>query len=418
MLAALEVVLAPRVIVLRNDTPARALEGLDTHVRAVKGEIPARLALEENGMRYFADLGQGQKTGWYYDQRDNRAFMAGLAKGRSVLDAYSYAGGFALKAAQAGAREVVALDSSAPALALGEEAAAANKLSARIRFVKADVFEELERLAAAGETFDVVIADPPPFVKARKDLEPGAKAYRKLARLAAAVTAPGGFLLLASCSHNMPPDRFALECAIGIARAGRQAALLRQAGAAPDHPVHPMLLETAYLKTSGLRAGLDCRSGGRRCSGCNFAILGVQLCRAPPTSQRFHVVTHRSGCHQGSRSHAHLLDHQDRGDDPGRDRRRHRHHDDGTGAISLGTAIFLSLLVGLVIWQTAAKKFHPFLYWATIVASTTAGTTLADFADRSLGHRICRRLDRPAARSDRNAGGLGTGRWARSRWTR
>ncbi len=249
MLAAIEAVLAPATIILRNDTPTRALEGLDSYVRAVKGEMPARLALEENGVRYFADLGHGQKTGWYFDQRENRAAMAALANGRSVLDAYCYAGGFALAAAKAGAREVVALDSSAPALALGEEAAAANKLSDRTEFVKADVFEELERLAAAGETFEVVIADPPPFVKARKDLEPGAKAYRKLARLAAAVTAPGGFLLLASCSHNMPPDRFALESAVGIARAGREAALLRQAGAAPDHPVHPMLLETAYLKT-------------------------------------------------------------------------------------------------------------------------------------------------------------------------
>jgi len=248
MLAGLDAAIAPATVVLRNDTPSRALEGLKNEVRAAKGEMPGRLALTENGVRYFADLAHGQKTGWYYDQRENRAFMAGLAKGRSVLDAYSYAGGFALQAAKAGAREVVALDSSAAALALGEEAAAANKLSGRTKFVKADVFEELERLAAAGEKFDIVIADPPPFVKAKKDLEPGAKAYRKLARLAASVTAPGGFLLLASCSHNMPPDRFALECAIGVARAGREASLLRQAGAAADHPVHPMLLETAYLK--------------------------------------------------------------------------------------------------------------------------------------------------------------------------
>jgi 23S rRNA (cytosine1962-C5)-methyltransferase len=114
--------------------------------------------------------------------------------------------------------------------------------------VKADVFEELERLAAANERFDIVIADPPPFVKSRKDLEPGAKAYRKLARLAASVVAPNGFLLLASCSHNIAPERFAQECAIGISRAGRRAALIHQAGAGPDHPVHPMLPETAYLK--------------------------------------------------------------------------------------------------------------------------------------------------------------------------
>jgi 23S rRNA (cytosine1962-C5)-methyltransferase len=114
--------------------------------------------------------------------------------------------------------------------------------------VKADVFEELERLATAGERFDIVLADPPPFVKSRKDLEAGARAYRKLARMAALVTAPGGILLVASCSHNIPPDRFAAECGTGVARTGRRASLIRQAGTGPDHPVHPLLPESAYLK--------------------------------------------------------------------------------------------------------------------------------------------------------------------------
>jgi 23S rRNA (cytosine1962-C5)-methyltransferase len=247
LLTALGKTIAPANIVLRNDTPSRALEGLDEYVRTAKGEA-SRIALEENGVRYFADLAGGQKTGWYFDQRDNRLFMAPLAKARSVLDAFSYTGGFGIAAAKAGAREVVCLDSSAPALALAEDAAAANGVSCK--FVKADVFEELERLAAAKESFDIVIADPPPFVRARKDLEPGAKAYRKLARLAAAVVAPRGFLLLASCSHNISQERFAVECAAGIARANRRCALIRQAGAGPDHPVHPLLPETAYLKAN------------------------------------------------------------------------------------------------------------------------------------------------------------------------
>jgi 23S rRNA (cytosine1962-C5)-methyltransferase len=245
ILAALDVRLKPRTIILRNDAPARALEGLESYVRAAKGE-GARIAVEENGARYVADLALGQKTGWYYDQRDNRAFIAMLAKGKSVLDAYSYTGGFGILSAKAGASEVVCLDSSAPALALAEESARASKVT--IKPVKADVFEELERLAAAGESFDIVVADPPPFVKSKKDLEPGAKAYRKLARLAAAVTAPNGFLLLASCSHNIAPERFAAECAAGIARTGRAASLIRSAGAGPDHPVHPALPESAYLK--------------------------------------------------------------------------------------------------------------------------------------------------------------------------
>jgi len=246
---ALEAVLAPTAVILRADAPSRALEGLESYVRAEKGEA-GRIAVEENGARYFADLGPGdkigQKTGWYYDQRDNRAFIAGLAKGKTVLDAYSYTGGFGIAAARAGAKEVVCVDSSEPALKLAEDSAAANAVS--IKPVKSDVIQELERLAAQKEKFDIVVADPPPFVKAKKDLEPGARAYRKLARLATDVTAPGGFLLLASCSHNIPVERFAAECAAGILRGGRRATLIRSAGASPDHPVHPMLPESAYLK--------------------------------------------------------------------------------------------------------------------------------------------------------------------------
>lgn len=245
LLQALEAVVKPKTVILRNDAPSRALEGLDSQVKTVKGE-GRRIAVEENGARYFADLAEGQKTGWYYDQRDNRAFIAGLAKGKTVLDAYSYTGGFGILAAKAGAKEVVCLDSSAPALAIAEESARANGVT--IQAVKADVFEELERLKAAGERFDIVVADPPPFVKSKKDLEPGAKAYRKLTRLAADVTASGGVMMIASCSHNIPPERFAQECAQGLLRAHRQAAMIRQAGAGPDHPVHPLLPESAYLK--------------------------------------------------------------------------------------------------------------------------------------------------------------------------
>jgi 23S rRNA (cytosine1962-C5)-methyltransferase len=240
--AALDETVAPKTIVLRNDTPSRGLEGLPSYVSGDAG----RILVEENGARYFADPAGGQKTGWYYDQRDNRAFMASLAKGKSVLDAYCFSGGFAVLAARAGAKEAIALDSSQPALSLAEEAAAAN--NAKVSFVKTDVFEKLEQLGAQNEKFDIVVADPPPFVKSRKDLEAGAKAYRKLARLSAAVIAPGGFLLLASCSHNIDVERFASECAIGIARVGRKASVIRQAGAGADHPVHPMLPESAYLK--------------------------------------------------------------------------------------------------------------------------------------------------------------------------
>jgi 23S rRNA (cytosine1962-C5)-methyltransferase len=248
IVAALKAVAAPANIVLRADTPVRELEGLPSYVRVAAGEMPAQIAIEENGTRYFADPQGGQKTGWFFDQRDSRAFVAALSHGRSVLDVYCHTGGFALAAAHAGAREAIGLDSSAAALALAEDAAAANGVRGLCRFVKADAMEELERLGAAGEKFDFVVCDPPPFVRARKDLESGARAYRKLARLAAQVTAPGGFLMLASCSHNMPADRFRMETATGVTRTGRRASLIRDAGAGPDHPIHPMLPETAYLK--------------------------------------------------------------------------------------------------------------------------------------------------------------------------
>ena len=248
ILEALEKVVGPDTVVMRADSPARGHENLRSFVRTAKGVPPTRVAIEENGTRYFADILSGQKTGWYFDQRGNRGYAASLARGRSVLDVYCHSGGFALATARAGAREVNGLDSSTAALALAEEGAAANAVSAICRFVQVDAMEELKRLASAREMFGIVICDPPPFVKSRKDLEPGARAYRKLARLGARVTEPGGFLILASCSHNMPPDRFRMECAAGIARAERRASLIREAGSGSDHPIHPMLPETAYLK--------------------------------------------------------------------------------------------------------------------------------------------------------------------------
>ena len=247
IVAALDRTLRPAAIVLRSDSPARSLEGLELYSRCAKGDAPGRIALEENGARYFADPARGQKSGWYYDQRENRLFMARLPAS-SVLDAYCYSGGFAVLAALMGAVSVTGLDSSEPALALAAEAAAANDVSGTCRFLRCDVLEELERMYADGQRFEVVICDPPPFARSRKDLEPAARAYRKLARMAAGLVEAGGFLFLASCSHTVSAERFSQECGAGIARAGRTAGLIRSAGAGPDHPVHPMLPESAYLK--------------------------------------------------------------------------------------------------------------------------------------------------------------------------
>jgi 23S rRNA (cytosine1962-C5)-methyltransferase len=248
LLGAVEQVLAPASIVLRNDSAARALEGLPPATRIVKGAIEGPVPLNENGHCFFADLAEGQKTGWFYDQRDNRAAVAQLAAGRRVLDVYSYAGGFAVLAACAGAGEVVAVDRSERALALAEQAAQANDVGQRCRFVKAEAFAELERLAGLGEPWDIVVADPPAFVKSKKDLNQGARGYRKLARLASTLVAPSGFLFIASCSHHVDVPLFAEQVRRGLADAGRSGRILRTVGAAADHPVHPQLPESAYLK--------------------------------------------------------------------------------------------------------------------------------------------------------------------------
>lgn len=252
LVAALERVLSPTTILLKDDSPARAQEGLPPGERLAKGEAPGVIAVEENGATYFADLSQGQKTGWFFDQRENRAWIArfagGLAGGGRVLDGYSYSGGFTIQAALAGAAEVLALDRSEAALALAKRAAEVNGVAERCRFEKAEVFQRLAQMKGEGRAFELVLVDPPAFVKTRKDLVQGLKGYRKLARLAAQLVSPGGVLFIASCSHHADPANFAQAVAGGLSDAGRSGRILQMSGAAPDHPVHPQLPETAYLK--------------------------------------------------------------------------------------------------------------------------------------------------------------------------
>ena len=249
ILAALDKIVAPRQMLLRCDSPAREFEGLPAYVKMAKGELEGPVELREGGLRFLADPREGQKTGWFYDQRDNRAAVARLSAGARVLDLYSYTGGFALAAAAAGARAVVAIDRSEAALDLARQSAALNGLAEPCSFRRAEVFEELGRLAKAGERFDVVIADPPAFVKSKKDLGQGTRAYRKLARLSAALVKPGGFLFVASCSHNMPVEEFDRQVNRALVDLSREGRILRAAGAAGDHPLHPALPESAYLKS-------------------------------------------------------------------------------------------------------------------------------------------------------------------------
>ena len=245
---ALDRLLAPRTIVLRNDSPVRELEGLTQEVRIVKGALDGPIELVENDVTFLIDPLEGQKTGWYYDQRENRAFVARLARDQTVLDLYSYSAGFGLQAAAAGAESVLALDRSQLGLDLATASAERNGLAARLETAREDAFAALERLAADKRRFGIVVADPPAFVRSKKDLKPGLRGYRKLARACGPLVAEEGILAISCCSHNVPEEEFADEVRRGLRDAGRGGRLLRRAGAGPDHPSHPALPESAYLK--------------------------------------------------------------------------------------------------------------------------------------------------------------------------
>jgi 23S rRNA (cytosine1962-C5)-methyltransferase len=249
VLDALGDLLKPEAIVLRNDSPARALEGLDCDAKVARGSLQEPNLVRENDAVFRVDLLTGQKTGWFYDQRANRRFVASLARDARVLDLYCYTGGFAVQAARGGAGAVFGIDRSEPALALAAEAAEHNGVAAICTFRRGEAFAEAARLAAAGKRFDIVIADPPAFAKSRREVPAALRGYRKLARLAASVNATGGIMFVASCSFNVGPAEFAESVQRGLGDAGRSCRVLRVAGADADHPIHPALPETAYLKT-------------------------------------------------------------------------------------------------------------------------------------------------------------------------
>jgi 23S rRNA (cytosine1962-C5)-methyltransferase len=249
VLDALGEVLSPETIVLRNDSSVRALEGLPLETRVATGRLDGPVTVHENGAVFHADVLAGQKTGWFFDQRDNRRFIAPLARRTRFLDLYCFTGGFAIQAARAGAIAVLGIDRSEPTLALAAEAAEMNGVGATCSFRRGEAFAEAGRLAAEGERFDVVIADPPAFAKSRREAAAALRGYRKLARLAASVTASGGSLFIASCSFHVGAADFSEAVRRGLADAGRTGRILRAAGADADHPVHPALPETAYLKT-------------------------------------------------------------------------------------------------------------------------------------------------------------------------
>jgi 23S rRNA (cytosine1962-C5)-methyltransferase len=247
---AIESLVAPRGILLRGAERGLAkLEGLHLPDRVLRGTEPAGpVFVMEHGLRFGVDLAEGQKTGFYLDQRDNRQAAATYARGRRVLDMFSYSGGFALACAVAGrAASVLAVDTSAKATALVEANAALNGV-ANVAAETADAFEKLDALAAAGETFGMVVLDPPKFARSRASLDDALRAYHRINRVACDLLEPGGILVTCSCSGSVSREDF-LQMLAGVAqRAGRTLQLLEVRGAAADHPVSASCLEGEYLK--------------------------------------------------------------------------------------------------------------------------------------------------------------------------
>jgi 23S rRNA (cytosine1962-C5)-methyltransferase len=254
LVAALVAVTGVTTVIKNGQGRARGLEGLAEEIMVVHGPAPAGpVPVPMNGATYMADLMGGQKTGLYFDQRANHAFAASLARGGRVLDVFSHVGGFALAALAGGAVQALAVDASAAALALAGQGAEASGFADRFATRQGDAFDVLEALGQEGARFDLVICDPPAFAPAKPALEAGLRAYERIARLAAPLVAPGGYLVLCSCSHAADLTAFRNASARGIGRGGRRAQIIYTGFAGPDHPLLPQLAESSYLKALAFR---------------------------------------------------------------------------------------------------------------------------------------------------------------------
>ena len=249
LVEALVKVLKPVGILLKNDSSARDAEGLARYVDTAYGNVPAWIALEENGVKFEAPVQGGQKTGWFYDHRLNRARLAPYVKGKRVLDLFSYVGGWGVQAAVFGASEVMCVDGSALALDGVERNAALNGVAEKMICGEGDVFDVLKELKAAEERFDVIVADPPAFIKRKKDLKNGEAAYRRLNEQAMRLLNKDGILVSASCSMHLPEDDLQNILLQSARHLDRNIQLLERGGQGPDHPVHPAIPETRYIKS-------------------------------------------------------------------------------------------------------------------------------------------------------------------------
>ncbi len=245
LLEALRQLLQPRGIWLRNDNAARELEGLSQESEIV-GTLPERIEVIEEGLSYSFATGNAQKTGFFFDQRDNRSRLARYVRGRSVLDVFSYVGAWGLRALRDGASSAACLDSSQ--IALDAAQASAQAQGRELELIRDDALAGLKALRAAGRQFDVVIVDPPALIKRKKDYEAGLEHYAALNRIALQLLPADGLLVACSCSHHLEPEALQRILLRESRQASRQLQVLESGAQGPDHPVHPAIPETRYLK--------------------------------------------------------------------------------------------------------------------------------------------------------------------------
>ncbi len=247
---ALKTKFAPKSIVLKNDSSLRQLENLPLEVKVTHGEIsgPAEISQRfgEQTLKFRADLVHGQKSGFYFDQRENRELFASWCKDKRVLDCFSYTGAFGIYAASAGAKEVVCVESGKEAAARLEENAKLNKVSPQI--INGDSFETLTRFRAEEKKFDIMVLDPPAFAKSRKNVFSALRKYQQLNELAIPLLTDGGILFSCSCSHHVGRKEFLEMIGRSAAHCKRDARVLEIRGQSRDHPIHPCMPETEYLK--------------------------------------------------------------------------------------------------------------------------------------------------------------------------
>ncbi|MCB1881259.1 MAG: class I SAM-dependent rRNA methyltransferase [Gammaproteobacteria bacterium] len=253
VISAVDKVIRPKCVIVRNDSGIRESEGLPGYVEVAAGAAPESLLVEENGATFRVAATDGQKTGWFFDQAFNRARMLKYVAGKRVLDVCSYVGAWGVQAATAGANDVFCVDSSSTALDQVELNAQLNGVTEQVAVLHGDAFDALRELRSEQERFDVVILDPPAFIKRRKDLREGTQAYRRLNQAAMQLLSKDGVLITSSCSHHMAAHSLLQEVQKSARHLDRGLQLLEQGFQSPDHPIHPAIPETAYLKTFYLR---------------------------------------------------------------------------------------------------------------------------------------------------------------------